>query len=77
MEDICEILSILHGPDAGDYDMMTAAERSSSDLSHLTYTENNKMILQKYEGADTAAKTFSKFTQDRREIWSYVLFELR
>ena len=77
MGDVCETLSSLHGPDGGDYDMLTADERNSGDLSRLTYTEEDKMIIRQYEGAATAAKTFSKFTQDRRDTWSYVLFELR
>ena len=62
MEDICGTLSILHGPDGGDYNIMTAAERTSGDLSCLTYTENDRMIIWQYEGAATAAKSSSKFT---------------
>ena len=33
------------------------------------------MILRQFEGAATPAKVYSKFSQDTKETWSYVLYE--
>ena len=70
MGDISETISILHGPNGADEDL-------SNDADRFVYTTEDKMILRQYEGAAAPAKSFSKFTQDRRESWSYVLFEAR
>ena len=43
----------------------------------MRYTAKDKMILRQFEGASIPAKLFSKFTQDTKETWSYVLFESR
>ena len=35
------------------------------------------MIVHQFEGAAMSANMYSKFTQDNRDTWSYVLFESR
>ena len=77
MGDICETNDILLGPSGGDYELLTLQERNSGDLSRLTYTYNDKMMLCQYEAAAASAKIFSKFTQDRRETFPYVIYEVK
>jgi hypothetical protein len=44
-------------------------------MAELTYTDNDKMVLQQFKGVAVPAKVYSKFTQDTKETWSYVLYE--
>ncbi len=60
-----------------DRGLLTADEVSSEDYSRLSYTDEEKMILCQFKGAATAAKVFSKFTQDGQDAWSYVLLSTR
>jgi hypothetical protein len=71
MGDICAALSTLLSPGGSDRDSLTAAEIAS------TYTDHDKAVLRQFEGASMPAKKFSKFTQDNREAWLYVLYESR
>ena len=51
--------------------------RRNLKKSGVSYTDDDKMILQQFEGASTPTKMFSKFLQDRRNAPPYVLFEAR
>ncbi|KAL7502257.1 hypothetical protein ACHAXN_000889, partial [Cyclotella atomus] len=77
MGDACETIEKLLSPDGDDRDMLTAEEASAEDYTRLNYTESDKMILRQFECAAEPAITFSKFTQDRRETFSYVFYESR
>jgi hypothetical protein len=77
MGDICAALTTLLSPGGSDRDSLTAAEIVSNDFSRVAYTKRDKAVLRQFEGASMPAKKFSKFTQDNREVWSYVLYESR
>jgi len=77
MGDICAALSILLSSGGSDRDLLNASEIASNDFSRVTYTDCDKVVLRQFEGASVPAKKFSKFTQDNREAWSYVLYESR
>jgi hypothetical protein len=77
MGDICAALTTLLSPGGSDCDSLTAAEIVSNDFSRVSYTDHDKAVLRQFEGASMPAKKFSKFTQDNREAWSYVLYESR
>jgi hypothetical protein len=73
MGDVSEALDILLRPGGDDHEMVG----NDYSLDELRYTAKDKMILRQFEGASIPAKLFSKFTQDTKETWSYVLFESR
>jgi hypothetical protein len=77
MWDICAALTTLLSPGGSDCDSLTAAEIASNVFSRVAYTKRDKAVLRQFEGASMPAKKFSKFTQDNREAWSYVLYESR
>jgi hypothetical protein len=77
MGDMCETMCVLLDRGGYDYDQLTTAEKSLGDKSRLTYTNRDKMILRQYEFAASPAKTFSLFTQDKKDTWSYILFAAR
>jgi hypothetical protein len=77
MGDMCETMYVLLERGGYDHDQLTTAEKSLSDKSRLTYTNIDKMILRQYEFAASPAKTFSLFTQDKKDTWSYNLFAAR
>ena len=77
MGDICETNVKLLGPGGDDHKLLTPAEAATKDYSRLTYTDLDKMILRQFECAAGPAITFSKFTQDNRDAFSYALFEAR
>jgi hypothetical protein len=74
MGDVCETNFKLLGPGGDDRNLLTPAEAAAKDYSRLTYTDLDKMILHQFECAAGPAITFSKFTQDNRGTFSYVLF---
>ena len=57
--------------------MLSWAKVESNNVSRLNYTDHDKMVLRQFEGAAILAKKFSKLTKDKRNTWSYVLFESR
>ncbi len=77
MGDMCETIMELLDVGDEDHGLLTADEVSSEDYSRLSYTDEEKMILHQFEGAATAAKVFSKLTQDGQDAWFYVLFSAR
>jgi hypothetical protein len=70
MGDVSELLDILLGEGGDDCAMLV-----NKTMAELTYTDNNKMVLRQLEGAAVSAKVYSKFMQDTKETWSYVLYE--
>jgi hypothetical protein len=76
MSDICDTVDALLGPSGDYYSLVTSKENASGDMSHLSCTDEDKMI-QQFEGAAILAKMFSKFLQDRRNAPPDVLFEAR
>ena len=77
MGDFCETFEILLAKGGDDYDLLNKTEKDLGNLTCFTYTSQEKMILCQFEAAAAPAKSFSKFTQDKRDSWSYVLFEAR
>ena len=77
MPDVCEAQDILLSPHGLDFGMLTQEEREHNNYSRLTYTELDKRVMRQYEGAAAPAKRLSKVTQERRNIWSYMLFEVK
>jgi hypothetical protein len=77
MGDICETIQTLLADGGYDRGLITKEELASGDFSRHTYTNSNKMILRMFESAVEPATVFSKFTQDNRNTFSYVLFEAR
>jgi hypothetical protein len=77
MGGICAALTTLLSPGGSDRDSLTAAEIAFNDFSRVAYTKRDKAALRQFEGASMPAKKFSKFTQDNREEWPYVLYESR
>lgn len=75
--DISEIVATLLSPTGEDCSMISQAEVKSSDVSRQISTDNDKMVLGQFEGAANLATKFSMFTQDKRNTWSYDLFENR
>jgi hypothetical protein len=57
--------------------MVKESEHESNNLSCLTYTLQDKMILRQFEGAAGPAKHLSLFLQDKKHTWSYLLFTIR
>ena len=72
MGDVSETLAILLSPEGDDSGLL-----DHNKLDDLQYTGEDKMVLRQFEGAAMPAKLFSKFTQDTKETWSYILFESR
>jgi hypothetical protein len=70
MGDVYESLDILLGEGGDD-----RAKLVNKTMAESTYTDNDKMVLQQFEGAAVPAKVYSKFTQDTKETRSYVLYE--
>ncbi len=77
MGDICDTVDALLSPSGDDYNLLTSDEKEFEDKSHVSYTDDDKMILQPFEGVSMPAKMFSKFFQDKRSAPPYVLFEAR
>ncbi len=77
MGDVCETNVKLLGPGGDDCNLLNPARAAAKDYSRLTYTDFDKMILRQFECASGPEITFSKFTQDNRDTFSYVLFESR
>ena len=75
MGDVCETIVNLLSPGGDDRDLLTSTEASNDDYFRWNYTDSEKMILRQFECAAGPAITYSKFTQDRRDTFSYVLFE--
>ncbi len=70
MGDVSESLDILLGEGGDDCAMLV-----NKTMAELTYTDNDKMVLRQFEGATVPAKVYSKFTQDTKKTWLYVLYE--
>jgi hypothetical protein len=77
MGDVCETNVKLLCPGGDDRNLLTPAEAAAKDYSRLIYMDLDKNILRQFECAARPAITFSKFTQDNRDTFSYVLFESR
>ncbi len=70
MGDVSELLDILLGEGDDDRAMLV-----NKTMAESTYTDDDKMILRQFEGAAVPAKVYSKFMQDTKETWLYVLYE--
>ncbi len=76
MGDLCEANNILLAPNGDDFSMVKESERESNDLSYITFNLENKMILLQFEGAAAPAKHLCLFLQDKKFMWSYILFTI-
>jgi hypothetical protein len=70
MGDVSELLDIRLSKGGDDCAMLV-----NKTMVESTYTDNDKMVLWQFKGAAKPAKVYSKFTQDTKETWSYVLYE--
>jgi hypothetical protein len=77
MGDLCEVNNILLAPNGENFSMVKESERESNNLSRLTYTLQDKMILRQFEGAAGPAKHLILFLRDKKHTWSYLLFTIR
>jgi hypothetical protein len=77
MGDICDTIDELLSPMGEDHYMLNRQELDDNSFSRLTYTDRDKIIMHQFERAAMPAKMYSKFTQDKRDTWSYILFESR
>ena len=77
MGDTCDTIDELLSPMGEDHYMLNRHELDDNNLSRLTYTDHDKMIICQFEGAAMPAKMYSKFTQDNKNTWSSILFESR
>ncbi len=76
MGNLCEVNNILLAPNGEDFSMVKESECKSNNLSRLTYTLQDNMILRQFEGAAGPAKHLNLFLQDKKHTWSYVLFTI-
>ena len=77
MGDMSKTLAILLQKGGMDWDLLSDEEKKNNDTSSFEYSDEEKKILRQYEGAAMPAREYSKFLQDNRNAWSYVLFETR
>jgi hypothetical protein len=70
MGDVSESLDVLLGEGVDDCAMLV-----NETMAELTYTGGNKMVLRQFKEAAVPAKVYSKFTQNTKETWWYVLYE--
>ncbi len=68
MCNLCEVDNILLAPNGEDFSMVKESEHKSNNLSCLTYTLQDKMILRQFEGAAGPAKHLSLFLQDKKQL---------
>ena len=59
-----------------DYNLMTEQQKAS-DKSDFIIVNKEKECLRQYEVVTVPAHCFNKFTQDKRNAFSYVLLESR
>jgi hypothetical protein len=76
MGGLCEANNSLLAPTGDDFSTVKESEHESIDLSCLTYTLEDKIILQQFEGAAAPETYFCLFLQDKKFTWSYVLFTI-
>jgi hypothetical protein len=67
---VSELLDNLLGEGGDDHAMLV-----NKTMVELTYTDDNKIVLRQFKGAAVPAKVYSKFTQNTKETWLYVLYE--
>ena len=77
MGDVSDALALLLSKGGDDYSMLTKEEQDDNDVSRLSYTEQDKLVLRQYEGAAEPARRLCLFLQDQRNAWPYVTFELQ
>ena len=77
MGDVHDTVAELYSHGGEDYDKLTLEERASNDTSRFLFSDQEKKCLRHFEGGGKGARDFSKFLQDRRFSFSYVLFEAR
>jgi hypothetical protein len=77
MGNLCKVNNILLAPNGEDFSMVKESERESNNLSCLTYTLQDKMILRQFEGAAGPAKHLTLFLQDKKHTWIYLLFTIQ
>ncbi len=65
MGDLCEANNSLLAPTGDDFSMVKESERESNDRSRLTYTLEDKMILQQLKGLLHQQITSAYFSRTR------------
>jgi hypothetical protein len=66
MGDLCDANGMLLSPNGDDSNLVTKAQQNAGDLSRHAYTQLDKMVLHKFEGALAPAKYLCLFLQDKR-----------
>ena len=77
MGDVSDTLEILLAAGGDDYGMLTKKEQNDSDVSRLSYIEEDKTVIRHYEGAADTVRKLCKFLQDNRNAWPYCTFEIQ
>ena len=77
MGDMCDTITALYSHGGEDYDKLTTEEQQNNDISRVMFSNQEKRIMRHFEGGASIARELSKFLQDRKFLFSYVLFESR
>eukprot|EP00956_Cyclotella_meneghiniana_P033656 scaffold98044_cov37-Cyclotella_meneghiniana.AAC.1 len=77
MGDVCKTFETLLAVDGDDYNELTEEEKTSGDITRLTYTPHDKMVLRQFEVSAMEAKYFSKYTQQHGNTNINLLLEIQ
>lgn len=77
MGDVTDTLAVLLAAGGLDYGLLTEDERDQEDISRLSYTEHDMLVMRQWEGVAGPAKRLCKFLQDDKNAWPYLTFEFR
>ena len=77
MPDLCNANNELLGPGGSDRGLLTDDEKARGDATRLSHTESDKRILRQYEGAAEPGKKLCMVLQEKKHVWTYVLFHVR
>ena len=77
MGDVVDAQERLLASDGIDYGRLTEVEQEAKDISRLSYTEHNRRVIRRYEGAAKLDKILCKFLQDENHVYACVLYHFR
>ena len=77
MGDVTDTLSDLLSPDGMDYGLLTEDEQEQADISRLSYTDHDMLVMRQWEGVAEPAKRLCMFLQDDKNAWPHLTFEFR
>lgn len=75
MGDLADTITELYSRGGDNHDKLTDDERAANNISRFLYSDEQKKALRQFEAGAEVATVFSKFLQDKRFTFSYVLLE--